>query len=551
MRKDISGWSTRVTDADIAKNEASGVWPRETVHECAWRKADATPDAVATFLEDGNHITYGAIAEEARHLAAAMLNLGLRPGDTVSFQLPNWREATAVDLACSALGVVINPIIPIYRGAECEYILNDARTRMVFIPETLRNYNYADMIAEMRDRLPLLDHVVVVRPETEGHSLTYTDLITQGKSLPQSFPQVEPNNIKLIMYTSGTTGRPKGVLHTHNTLRASGILGTNYWNFGPGDVMIMPSPVTHITGYSLGIEFPFTNNCQSALMARWDANKAVDYIQQVSGTMTVGATPFLHELVAAMERKGTGLPTMRMFACGGAAVPPDLVHKAHQVFDKCRVFRMYGSSECPAITRGWMGPDEEKLAAETDGKIIGWEVKIVDDDGNPVPEGSEGEILARGASMMAGYADPEQNADAFDKDGYFLTGDLGIRTPEGAILVTGRKKDLIIRGGENLSAKEIEDALHKFDEKIEEASVVSMPHPRLGEGVCAYIIPKPGVRPPDVGELAAFLDRRGLAKQKFPERVEIVEDFPRTASGKIQKHILRAMIKETVAAEAS
>jgi acyl-CoA synthetase len=309
----------------------------------------------------------------------------------------------------------------------------------------------------------------------------------------------------------------------------------------------MPSPVTHITGYGSGMVLPFVTDVKSALMARWDADAAVEFIERIGATSTVGATPFLKELVEAAERHHTGLPTLRYFACGGAAVPPQLVYKAFEVFDNCKTFRVYGSTECPIITCGSVGDGEEKLAAETDGKIYGYEVKILDDDGNELGIGEDGEIAARGPSMMLRYGEDEQNTSGHDADGFFLTGDIGHITKDNAILITDRKKDIIIRGGENLSAKEIEDVLHSHP-SIREAAVVSMPHERLGEGVCAYIIPASESSQLDLESVAKFADAASLARQKIPEHIELVDDLPRTASGKVRKDQLRKMIKEKLSA---
>ena len=283
---------------------------------------------------------------------------------------------------------------------------------------------------------------------------------------------------------------------------------------------------------------PFVTPVKSALMPRWDADAAVEYIQRVGATSSVGATPFLVELLDAAKRHGTGLPTMRLFACGGAAVPPQLIVNCYEVLDNCKAFRVYGSTEAPIITLGFVGEGQQQLAAETDGEIYAYEVKILDDDGVEVPDGIDGEIAARGAGMMLGYADAEQNAAAHDADGYFLTGDIGHRTADNAILITDRKKDIIIRGGENLSAKEIEDVLHDHP-MIREAAVVAMPHQRLGEGVCAFIIPLEGGDGLDLADVAEFADKAALAKQKIPEHIELVEDLPRTASGKVRKDVLR------------
>jgi acyl-CoA synthetase (AMP-forming)/AMP-acid ligase II len=252
----------------------------------------------------------------------------------------------------------------------------------------------------------------------------------------------------------------------------------------------------------------------------------------------VAATPFLQELVTRAKEAGTTLPSMRFFACGGAAVPPEIVRSANALFGKPVAFRVFGSSEVPLVTLGF--PKDGELAATTDGEIIDYEVRIVDDEDRDVPPGGEGEILARGPAMFMGYADEAQTREAITADGYFRTGDIGRVTPENAVLITGRKKDLIIRGGENISAKEIEDVLH-LHPKVAEAAVVAMPHERLGEGVCAFVIAKGEA--PTFADLVAFVAASGLAPQKRPERVEIVEEFPRTASGKIRKDLLRARLR--------
>lgn len=277
-------------------------------------------------------------------------------------------------------------------------------------------------------------------------------------------------------------------------------------------------------------------------MEAWNADDALTLIAEHDVVGTVAATPFLTELAEAATRIGERLPSLRFFACGGAAVPPDVIPAANKAFANCHAFRVFGSSEVPLVTLGYPAAADERLAATTDGAIIDYAVRIVDDEDRDLPVGGEGEILARGLAMFLGYADEQQTRDAITADGYFRTGDIGCVTPEGGILITGRKKDLIIRGGENISAKEIEDVLHTHP-AVQEATVVAMPHDRLGEGVCAYVI-LTGVA--DAEALAKHVQDSGLAKQKTPERFEFVTDFPRTASGKIRKDILRAEVKALV-----
>ena len=471
----------------------------------------------------------------------------MRQGDVISFQLPNWRESVVLDIAASAMGLVVNPVIPIYRDHELRFILKNARTRLIFIPEQVRSLEFPSMIARLQPELNDLEYVVTVRAENEHPgTLRFETLLDNEPAQLSSLPQVDPNSIKAILYTSGTTGSPKAVLHSHNTLTRVIQNSCDHWQMGAGDVMLMPSPVTHITGYGSGMVLPFVTQVKSSLMARWDANAAVAFIDQVGATASVGATPFLVELVAAAQRNNTGLPSMRLFACGGAAVPPQVVNQAWDVLDNCRAFRVYGSTETPVITNGFVGAEQQQLAAETDGEIYGYDVKILDDEGRELGIGEDGEIAARGAGMMLGYADPDQNAEAHTSDGYFLTGDIGQRTVDNGILITDRKKDIIIRGGENISAKEVEDVLHDHM-AIADVAVVAMPHHRLGEGVCAYIVAAATGPAPGLEEVVAFADSAGLAKQKIPQHIEIVDELPRTASGKVRKDVLRRRIVEALA----
>jgi acyl-CoA synthetase (AMP-forming)/AMP-acid ligase II len=516
-------------------------WANTTIAREAWRKAAKHPDRVAVFLEDQPDATYGALAEEALRLIAAFRELGLEAGDVVSFQLPNWREAVPIDIAAAALGLATNPIVPIYRGAELAYILKDARSRAFFIPERFRSINYVEMVLALPDELPDLAQIVTVRSERQhAGTLQYESLVDCEPAALDSLPAVDPNWPKCRLYTSGTTGFPKAVLHSHNTLNYIQQRSIRHNGMSADDVMVMPSPVTHITGYSSGINLPFMSPGRSALMERWDADAAIDYINRVGGTMTVGATPFLQELLDAAERRGDRLPTMRQFSCGGAGVPPQLVRRAYDLLDNCITMRVYGSTEVPLVSFGWR--DNPELAATTDGHLYAFDVRILGDEGCELPVGQDGEIAARGPGMLLGYANPEQNAEAHTADGFFLTGDIGRMTAEGAVLITDRKKDIIIRGGENLSAKEIEDALHHHP-AIREAAVVAMPHERLGEGVCAIVIPVPG-QVVTLEDVARFTDDRNLARQKTPEKLVLVDDLPRTPSGKVRKDILRRQIKD-------
>ena len=515
-------------------------WRGKTIADFARERVDEDPGFVA-LVDDRRDLTRREWLDEAQTLANALHARGLAAGDVVAFQTPNWHEAAIIDLACTIAGLVLSPIVPIYRDAEVTMMLGDCRARALFTCTQFRRYDFAEMADRIRGDLPDLAHVFTVRGDGPDD---FAALVQEGRSLSPYRPEVDAAEVKLVLYTSGTTGRPKGVLHSHNTLENIVRKSYEHWRIGAGDTLIMPSPVTHVSGYANGLESPLIAGTRVVLMESWNADDAVRLIERYEVAGTVAATPFLVELADAARRAGTRLPSMRMFACGGAAVPPDLIPSANSAFENMQAFRVFGASEVPLVSFGW--PDDRKLAARTDGEVVDYEVKLVDDAGDPVAPGTEGEIMARGPSMMLGYADEAQSAAAFDAEGYFKTGDLGILSQEGAITITGRKKDLIIRGGENISAVEIEDVLRTHPQ-VRDASVVAMPHERLGEGVCAYVISEGDA--PDIAALCRHVQDSGLAKQKTPERFVFVDDFPRTASGKVRKDRLRAEVAALIEQE--
>lgn len=525
--------------AHLTRYAGAGLWEERTIAQQAMALAQADPGFVALY-EGDVQVTREQAVSDARALSAALFARGLRPGDVVAFQVPNWREAMVINLAAALSGLVINPIVPIYRDHEVSLMLADCKASAVFVAASFRKFDYAAMARRLAAQLPDLDHVFTVRGDGADD---YAALIAEGRDLPFAQPTVDPLGVKMVLYTSGTTGRPKGVLHSHVSIarivRESGA----HWGLTAGEATLMPSPVTHVSGYANGLEAPFLCGTRTVLMESWDAQAALALIERHRAVGTVAATPFLVELAAAARHSGNRLPSFRFFACGGAAVPADLIPAANAAFENCRALRVFGASEVPLVTFGW--PHDEQLAATTDGQVVDYDVRIVDAHERDLPDGVEGEILARGPGMMLGYADADQTREAITPDGFFRTGDLGVRTPQGALTVTGRKKDLIIRGGENISAKEIEDVLHAHP-AVRESAVVAMPHDRLGEGVCAYVIAAGTV--PTGADLAAHVQASGLARQKIPERFEFRDDFPRTASGKVRKDMLRADIKALLAA---
>lgn len=515
----------------LAAYARAGVWRDRTIGELARDRAMAAPDTLV-FLGTSAR-SAGTLVADAEALLASLIDLGLRPGEVIAVQLPNWPEAAVINLAAALGGFVINPIVHIYRDLEVGQMLADGVARVFFVAERFRSIAYAAMVERMRPRLPHLAHVAFVRSALGDG---YEAMLAAGRGRAPASAPVDPNAVKMLLYTSGTTGRAKGVLHSHNTLMRVSDQAVARWGIAEGDVILMPSPVGHISGFTNGLELPFQAGTRTVLMEAWDAEQACDLIEAHGVAGTVAATPFLQELVTVAAARGKRLPSLKVFACGGASVASELVRAANAAFAHPIAFRVFGASEVPLVTLGFQGAANAELAATTDGEIVDYEVRIVNDEGAEVAPGHEGEILARGPAMLLGYADAADTAAAITADGFFQTGDLGRVTPENALIITGRKKDLIIRGGENISAREIEDVLTQHP-AIAEAAVIAIPHARLGEGVCAFLVARDHT--PDDATLAAFVAASGLARQKTPERFEWLITLPRTPSGKVRKDQLR------------
>ena len=536
MRK----WKSRIGLLPVDRWMSQGDWEGVTIARRLDDLCARDPQTVL-FVDNDRILTADAVRDYSLSLCAGFAKLGLEPGDVISFQLPNWHEVAFIDLACAYGGYVCNPIVPIYREAEVTHIIEDAGSALFIVPQRFRGFDYLSMARRIREKTAGSFMTIVVRP-SEGTAEQRFDALLADAPESGPLPVVDSNSIKLLMYTSGTTGRAKGVLHSHNTIGAEIRNFIAHLDLGPDDVILMPSPLSHITGYLYGIQLPITLGAKAVLMESWDVAQAADLIEKHGVTFTIGATPFLQELAAFAKKNDRRLPSMRYFASGGAPVPPEIVYRANAALENCAAFRVYGSTEAPTVTLGVPDRGRADLAATTEGFVVGHDIRLVDFEGREVEPGQEGEIVSRGPEMCLGYTLAEHNAAAFDADGYFHTGDLAVMTGEGCLVITGRKKDLIIRGGENLSPKEIEDEIYKLD-AVKEAAVVAMPHARLGETGCAFVVLHEG-KALNFEELVEGLDRAGLARQKFPERLEIVSELPYTAAGKVKKDILRKTAAE-------
>lgn len=510
-----------------ARQDAPGGPPRNLAH-IALSQARADPDRVV-IVDDKVEITRATMLDMALRLGASLQGRGVAKGAVIAFQLPNWWEACVVNLACALFGFRLVPLLTIYRRAELNTILPACGVSVVFCPGCDGGTDFSALHASL-DHRP--DYLFSVR----GTSNDFAELLQAPRAVPDPAPD---DDAKMILFTSGSTGHPKGVIHSHASVAAIISAGAGYWAIGRRDRLYVPSPIGHIGGSIYAFEFPWMTGCQAVLAERWDPDAAVREMVARKATFMAGATPFLSGLIAAADRAGTGLPELRRFVCGGASVPPELVRRGLERFPNAVVSRAYGSSEIPLVCPGIRSRDEAFARADTDGEIRAG-LMVLDAKGQPVPEGLPGEIAARADRMFLGYLDPADDDGAFTADGYFRMGDLGRVVDGKYIRITGRTKDIIIRKGENISPLEIEDALARHP-CVRQQSVVGVPDEERGEMVVAVVVPEPGARF-TFADMVAHLDALGMARQKFPERLEIVEALPTNSVGKVQKQVLRGQL---------
>lgn len=513
----------RVDEKRSADAYRRGLWVHDTLADALRDAATSTPDR--TVLVDGDvRVTCRELHDRALALAQVLMSR-MPAGSVVSFMLPNWQEAAVVYHAATLAGMVVNPILPSLRDRELSFILRDADVRAIFVPSAFNKHDYVAMLDRVTGAMTAPPEVIVVRGDAGQHT-PYESLF--GGEGPGVLPVLNADTVRMILYTSGTTGRPKGVLHTHNSIHALIRQIGEHWRVVAGDTFLVPSPIAHIGGSIYAFECPLLLGSTAVLMHRWDPDAAVALMLDERVTHMAGATPFLNGLLAAAERAATRLPELKVFICGGASVPPSLIRSAAAYFDKAAVTRVYGSTEVPVTTVGSL--DDVDHAADTDGRPGIADIKLVD-----------GEIRARGPQMLVGYLHPEDETAAFDDEGYFRTGDLGKWVDDDFLVVTGRAKDIIIRNGENISPKEIEDILIAHP-GIAEIAVVGVPDERTGERACAVVVAT-DQPPPDVAGMRALLEEHGVARFKSPEQVVVWEALPKNDAGKVLKHRIRAELE--------
>lgn len=527
---------------------ARGFWRDRTINgELDACVADC-PDKVAVTavrLDRGEvrRFTYRQLAELVDRAAVGLSRLGVGRNDVVAMQLPNGWQFTLLYLACSRIGAVLNPLMPIFRERELSFMLSHGEAKVLVVPKTFRNFDHEAMARGLQPTIPSLKHIVVV---DGGGADDFDTLLTRPEWERQPNAQAiltqnrpGPDDVTQLIYTSGTTGEPKGVMHSANTLMANIVPYAERLGLGPNDIVLMASPMAHQTGFMYGLMMPIMLRGSVVLQDIWDPAKAADLIREHAVSFTMASTPFLTDLTRNVAETGKGVPSLKTFLCAGAPIPGPLVEQARKVLG-AKIVSAWGMTENGAVTLIKLD-DDDLLAFTTDGCALpGVEVRVVDEGGNVVPPETVGRLVVRSCSNFGGYLKrPQWNGT--DAEGWFDTGDLARMDGNGYIRISGRSKDVVIRGGENIPVVEVESLLYRHP-AVAQVAIVAYPDERLGERACAVIVPKSG-QTIDFAGMSEFLKSHRLALQYIPEKLIIRDAMPATPSGKIQKFRLREMLR--------
>ena len=530
QRKIVPTWQP--PEDQVAFYRAARLWRGASVPENLARTTARFPNREAVRDDDGA-MTFNEIRTGAHAVATWLRRNGLQPGEAVLFQMPNWREAAIVFHGILAAGGVAVPVTTILRTREVSFILEQTSARFAFVAQEFRRFDFRTMYAALTDSA--LEQVVWVRGDAGP---TLDDVLATP---PAPSAEVESwagrgADAAVVIYTSGTTSNPKGAIHTHDGLLASTRMCQEWFAFNEHDVLFNPSPVSHITGISMTFLFPVTFGCRVTIQAVWEPTRAFETIRRDRTTYLMFATPFLQALTELAEEQDVHLDHIRTIVCGGADVPRSLSERARVRLGE--VVRMYGATEAPNTACGSPWDSDDKKWGTEGRWVFPTEARVVDPDtGEDVAVGTPGEAWLRAPQMCSGYLDAGLNAESYTSDGYFRTGDLVRVDEEGYVTVSGRIKEIINRGGEKFSAREIEELILTIP-GVSEVAVTPMFDALLGEKVCAWVVLREG-HTLGLPDLVTHLESYGLAKQKLPERLELVPAFPRTPSGKIRKHELR------------
>lgn len=527
---------------------AQGLWHDRTINDDLDACVAACPDKFALTalqVESGalQRFTYREMARMADRIAVGLSRLGVGRNDVVACQLPNWWQFTLTYLACSRIGAVMNPLMHIFRERELSFMLRHGEAKVLIAPRTFRGFDFEAMAAGLRPALPGLQHVVLVG----GEGANGFEALLSGPDwenapdareiLTRSRPG--PDDVTQLIYTSGTTGEPKGVMHSANSVMANIIPYAQRLQLGADDVVLMASPMAHQTGFMYGLMMPIMLGASVVLQDIWEPKQAIALVRQEGATFTMASTPFLTDLARTVAETGKGLPTLRTFLCAGAPIPGPLVEQARAALG-AKVVSAWGMTENGAVTLTRLDDSDER-SFNTDGcPLPGVEIKVVDVDGASLPVGEAGRLLLRACSNFGGYL-RRPHLNGTDAEDWLDTGDLGYLDAQGYLRITGRSKDVIIRGGENIPVVEIESLLYRHP-AIAMAAIVAYPDERLGERACAVVVPKPG-QSIDLRAIQDFLKAQKVAIQYIPERLIVRDAIPSTPSGKIQKFKLREMLQ--------
>jgi glutaryl-CoA dehydrogenase/cyclohexanecarboxylate-CoA ligase len=535
----------------IDRYEREGFWYPEVLAATLRRVAAESPDRELV-VDPRGRLTYGRAAELVDRAARGLFSLGVRPGDCVVVQLPNWHECVVMHFALEALGAVSVPLPPIYRAKEVGYILGLTDAKVAVVTPTFRGFDYLEMLEALRPSAPCLTHVVTVgatagAPTTLAGAEVVPFEVLVGRcadACPVLDVHPDPNALEEIAFTSGSTGDPKGVMHTSNTLTTEHEAGIRGCGVTKDDVIFMASTIGHQLGLSVGIRTPVILGTKVVFVDQWEPERAVEIMVREGVTYTVSTPTFLVDVLRteALVRHG-GLPAVRVWMLAGAVVPEALHDEVRAKMPHLQIAHVFGMTEVGGMVI--KPPDAPRSKALATGiPQRGMEVRVFDADGVEVPTGTDGELAVRSPSLFLGYfKQPELSTVCRTPDGFFLTGDQVRRDEDGWIWVTGRIKDLIKRGGENISPAEIEEVLFKHP-KVADVAVVGIPDLRLGERVCAFVVVRPN-ETISLDEIIASMRDSGAAKQKWPERLELIAALPRTSIGKVHKAALRALLAST------
>ncbi|MFF4842391.1 class I adenylate-forming enzyme family protein [Streptomyces collinus] len=488
-----------------------------TLWELVDRRARLTPDR-PVLLQDDRRLTFGELRDRAERVAAGLYGMGVRPGTVVAWQLPTRIETAVLSFALARLGAVQSPVIPFYRDREVGFALRESRAEFFAVPGVWRGHDHAEMARRLG---------------AKGVFEAYDDL-PEGDPSVLPAPPADGTSVRWIYWTSGTTSDPKGVLHTDRSLIAGGSCLAHALRLRPDDVGSMAFPYAHIAGPDYTVML-LLYGFPAVMFEQFALPDALEGYRRHGVTVAGGSTAFYSMFLAEQRRRPGAkvIPTLRLLAGGGAPKPPEVYHAVVREMG-VQLTHGYGMTEVPMITMGDPEDTPENLATTEGRPPAGMRIRIVD-----------GEVRLRGEAVCQGYLDPAQTAAAFDEEGYLRTGDLGRVTDTGHLVLTGRLKDVIIRKGENISAKEIEDLLAAHP-RVADAAVIGLPDAERGELVCAVVEPPPGTPGPTLAETVAYLRAAGLSVHKLPERLEVVDALPRNETlRKVLKYRLRERFART------